>query len=700
MMDKDTILEQIRGINQPLSFRLLSERLGFSKREARQLKKVLKQLIKEGKIIRTRKGLYGQAEEMSLVTGYFEAHRDGYGFVVLEKPGERDIFIPSRATMGAMDNDMVVVRVENIQRRQGRIIRILKRAFQRVAGIIEVEGKNVYLRPKHMRLPFDISIPPAEKGKAKDGDTVIVEITKYPTENRPPTGRVVKIIKEPGDPKAEIEAIVDEFNVPRRFPSDVIEASNTLLSVGIEDYGTGKTRKDLTGLTTVTIDGERAKDFDDAVSIKLTPEGYKLYVHIADVSNYVDWDDIIDIEARNRATSVYLPDRVSPMLPPSLSEDICSLRPGVKRMTFTVEMDFDRHGNRTGEKFYPSVIQSNERMTYTAVSRIIVDQDPKERTRYNALLGDFELMAELCGVLRKKRLERGSLDFDLPEPEVILDLEGQLEAIIKAERNFAHMLIEEFMIAANEAVAEFIESRGVPSLYRIHEEPDESKMDEILAVVRGVANLQLSHIRSEDLPSILSRIKGTPSEEVINYIILRSLKQARYSVTNVGHFGLASKSYSHFTSPIRRYPDLVVHRVLKDVLIYKKGIPDKKLKAYESVLPDIALNSSRMERIADEAEREVIDAMRAWFMKGRVGDQFGARIVGITPYGMKLRLKEFYIEGFLRVSSMADDYYQYNEKDLSLFGKNTKKQYRIGKDLTVRVDKVDMQEREILFGIV
>lgn len=697
-LEKTGVLDEIKSMKRPLSFRLLSERLGLAKKHSRQLKKILRQLVKEGEIIRTRKGLYGPPAEMSLVTGYFEAHREGYGFVILERPGQRDIFIPARATLGAMDNDVVIARVENWRRRDGKIVRILKRSFQRVAGKIEIEGKSVYLVPKHKKLPFDIYVPWNEKGEAEDGDTAVVEITKYPSDNRPPVGKVIKVIDEPESPKAEIEAVIDEFNVPRRFPANVLAEARAFLRKGVEDRTAERGRKDLTGLRTVTIDGERAKDFDDAVSVELVSEGYRLYVHIADVSNYVHWDDIIDLEARERGTSVYLPDRVAPMLPPALSEDICSLRPGEKRMTFTVEMLFDRHGNMMDSQFYPSIIISKERMTYTSVKKIVIDQDRAERERYEYLLGDFELMAELAGLLRSKRLERGSLDFDLPEPEVILDLEGQLESIIKSERNFAHMIIEEFMIAANEAVARFIESSGILSLYRVHEDPDESKMDEILGVLRNVADIRRIKLSSKDLPLILERIKGHPSEEVVNYIVLRSLKQARYSVYNVGHFGLASESYTHFTSPIRRYPDLVVHRILKDLLHYRKGIPENILKVYESILPDIALHSSRMERMAADAEREVVNAMRVWFMKEKTGEEFPGRIVAITQYGIKVRLKEFYVEGFLRVSSMMDDYYIYNEKDLTLSGRSTKKRFRIGDDIRVRVDDVDMLEREIIFG--
>jgi len=699
LLEKHEVLERLRGMKKPMSFRLLLEELGLAKKYSRQLKKILRQLVNDGNIIRTKKGLYGPPGEMALVTGYFEAHREGYGFVILERPGQRDIFIPARATLGAMDNDVVIARVDNWQRRSGKVVRILKRAFQRVAGKIEIEGKSAYLVPKHRKLPFDIYIPWKEKGKAKDGDTALVEITSYPTVNRPPSGKVIKVIAEPESPAAEIEAVIDEFNVPRRFPSEVLADAKALLEEGIEDRETAQGRKDLTGLRTVTIDGERAKDFDDAVSVELVPDGYRLYVHIADVSNYVRWDDAIDLEARDRGTSVYLPDRVSPMLPPTLSENICSLRPGEKRMTFTVEMLFDRHGNIMDDRFYPSMIISNERMTYTSVKKIIIDQDITERTKYDHLLGDFELMAELAGLIRSKRFERGSLDFDLPEPEVVLDLEGQPESIIKAERNFAHMIIEEFMIAANEAVARYIESRGITSLYRIHEDPDEYKMTDILNVLRNVADIRKIRLTSKDLPSVLEKIKGHPSEEVVNYIILRSLKQARYSVYNVGHFGLASESYTHFTSPIRRYPDLVVHRVLKDLLRHKKGLPENRMKFYESLLPDIALHSSRMERIAADAEREVINAMRVWFMREKTGEVFDGRVVGITQYGIKVRLKEFYVEGLVRVSDMMDDYYIYNENDLTLSGRSTKKRFRIGDDLRVRVDRVDMLEREITFGL-
>ncbi|MDH4233160.1 MAG: ribonuclease R, partial [Nitrospirota bacterium] len=672
--------------------------MGLSRPEARSLKRVLRELVREGEIVLTRKGLYGPAEEMNLITGYFEAHRDAYGFVISEKPGERDLFIPPRGTLGAMNGDRVIVRVENQKKREGRIIRILERTFSKIVGKIEITKTATFIRPKNKSVPFDLYVSPENRGQAKSGDNVVAEIISYPTDKRPPEAKVIKVIEKPQDPLSEIEAIIDEFNLPRRFPRAVTEATKLLAgkSVPAKD---GQKRKDLRDLPTVTIDGERAKDFDDAISISLMEHGYRLWVHIADVGFYVPWNSPIDIEARSRGTSVYFPDRVIPMLPKELSEDLCSLRPKTDRLAFTVEMDFDRYGRRVDAKFYPSTIRSDERMTYTSVKKILVDHDPAERKTYDYLLRDFELMGELCNILRPVRLARGSLDFDLPEPDVLLDLQGNPEAILKAERNFAHMIIEEFMIAANEAVAEHLEKRGVANLYRIHEEPDPMKLEEILKVLKPLGKLKRGILKPKDFSELLKSIKGAAEEEIINYIVLRSLKQARYSPVNVGHFGLASDSYSHFTSPIRRYPDLVVHRILREVLT-QKLMSDRRKKELEVMLPDIAFSSSRTERLADEAEKVVIRAMRVWFMKDKVGEEFDGKVVGVTPYGLRVRLNDFYVEGFLTLSSLTDDYYQYNDNTMRLSGRHSNRSFRLGQELRLRIDRVDMEEREIIFGVV
>ncbi|MCC6346639.1 MAG: VacB/RNase II family 3'-5' exoribonuclease, partial [Nitrospirales bacterium] len=427
--------------------------------------------------------------------------------------------------------------------------------------------------------------------------------------------------------------------------------------------------------------------------------GYRLWVHIADVGYYVRWDSPLDLEARRRATSVYFSDRVIPMLPRELSEDLCSLRPKVERLAFTAEMDFDRQGRRQEARFYPSLIRSDERMTYTSVRKILVDTDPEERRTYAYLLDFFGTMGELCNLLKAVRLKRGSLDFDLPEPEVLLDIQGNPEAILKAERNFAHMIIEEFMIAANEAVAEFLEEREVPSLYRVHEEPDPLKLENMTRVINALGIMKNGKpLKPKDFPGLLRQISGSEAEDIINHMILRSLKQARYSPDNVGHFGLASESYTHFTSPIRRYPDLVVHRILREVLT-RKELSDRRMRELEEVLPDIAFHASKMERQADDAERAVLNAMRVWFMKDKVGEEFEGKVVAVMSYGMRVRLKEYYVEGVLHVSYMTDDFYQYNEKEMSLSGTNRKKKFTIGKTIKVRIDRVDREEKEIILGI-
>lgn len=689
-MEREELLKYFNSCKRPASFNEIASKFLIGRKEKRNLKKVLRDLLKSGELIINQKGMYGLPEEMCLVKGYFEAHRDGYGFVIPEAPGERDIFIPARATIGAMEGDRVIARVENLKKRDGRVLRILERTYTKVVGTIEISRLGSFLRPKNLAVSYDLYIAPKDRGGALDGDLVIAEIITYPTAKRPASGKVIKKLKHPETLADDVELIIDEFNLSRRFPRNVTQEAKRLSSdPGAE---TTEKRKDLTRLQTFTIDGEKAKDFDDAVSIKLTKHGYRLYVHIADVSHFVPWESSIDLEARKRATSVYFPDRVIPMLPKRLSEDLCSLKPKVPRLAFTVEMDFSRTGKRTKKRFYTSIIKSSERMTYTKVKNILIDEDPGLRKRYSNILGSLELMGELCSLLRANRLKRGSLDFDLPEPEVLLDLRGNPEKIVAAERNFAHMIVEEFMIASNEAVAEYIESKKVPSLYRIHESPDASKLEEILHILHSVSNIKKRHLAAKDLPDIIEKMRGNPSEEIINYLVLRAMMQARYATDNIGHFGLASRCYTHFTSPIRRYPDLVVHRTLKNLLKIDSSRADRDISY-------IAFSSSKMERIADKAERTVLDTMRAWFMNDHLGEKFRSRVVGISPRGLKVRLKEFYIDGFIHVSNLADDYYIYDEKNLYLTGRRRKKRYSMGDEITVTLERVNLEEREIVFGL-
>jgi ribonuclease R len=691
--DRETILSYLRTrTSRPVSLSEIAEALNIPRKESRSLKRILHSLVRSGDIYKTRSHMYGVAEKMSLVPGFFEAHRDGYGFVVPEKTGEKDLFIPPRKTSGAMSGDRVIARLESPARREARIIKILERGQKRVVGEL-CYGKNFYyVRPKAKKTPLDIYIAPKRKADAEVGDTVVVELTSYPSITRPPEGRIIKILQRTDEPAAEVEMAIENSSLPHKFPTAVLNEARDC-----SEKITAKGRVDCRSLLTVTIDGETAKDFDDAVSIEKTPEGFTLLVHIADVSHYVQWDSALDLEARQRGTSVYFPGRVIPMLPKRLSNNLCSLVPRADRLTFTVEMRFDKKGHLKEKDFYPSIINSNERMTYTSVRKILVDNDRSERRKYDYLLEKFEHMGELCEFLRKLGAKRGSLDFDLPEPEVLLDIQGRPEAIIKAERNLSHMMIEAFMIAANEAVASHLESLGVPSIYRVHEKPDAEKIESLSNVFNSLG-LKVKRSAPKAFQRIFQEARGTAGEQLVNILLLRSLKQARYSTENIGHFGLASRAYSHFTSPIRRYPDLVVHRILKDSLRGRK-LSEKKRKYFEKLLPEISFHSSRTERTADEAEREVINAMRVWFMKDKVGDEYEGIVIEITPYGLRVQLRDFFINGFLRVSSMPDDYYSFDERHYRLVGRHKKRIFTLGKEVHVRVERVDIEEREIVFAL-
>uniref|UniRef100_A0A7C4AJT7 Ribonuclease R n=1 Tax=Thermodesulfovibrio aggregans TaxID=86166 RepID=A0A7C4AJT7_9BACT len=691
-MNSETISEFIKKSGRPLSFKEIADAFGLKASQRKKLKRILKELLQQGKLVKNRKGLYLTVREASLVTGIFEAHREGYGFVIPDSAGESDIFIPPNSTMGAMHGDRVVARLEQKRRREGRIIRILERAVKRIVGTVERAGPVFYIQPRKKNITGQMVVAPGNI-KFKEGDLVFAEVIHMA--GRPPLTRVLKVFEKPQTPVQDIEILVHEYELPKKFPHNVSVSARQLLSKGISKRQF-KNRIDLRELPTVTIDGENARDFDDAVSIKKTRKGFILWVHIADVTHYAGWNSALDIEARQRATSVYLPDRVIPMLPEELSENLCSLLPETPRLTFTVEMHFSSSGQRKQTRFYPSVIQTAQRMTYTSVRKILIDRDSEEIKKYRDLVPHFENMAELCEILKGRRKQRGSLDFDLPEPEVLLDIKGDPQAIIKAERNLAHYIIEEFMIAANEAVAEFLYSKAVPALYRIHEKPEAGKINYITRVLKNLGVLK-HDIKPDMFSEVIEMIKGTPYEETVNYLILRSLKQARYSPENVGHFGLALDCYTHFTSPIRRYPDIVVHRILKEYL--QKGKLSNEMLLQE-LLPAIAIHSSRMERRADEAERDAVQIMRVWFMKDRAGEEFDAKVTMVSPDGLRVRLEEYYIEGFLPVSNMIDDFYQFDEKRYCLTGLRKKRRFTIGTNLRVRVSRVSIEEREIVFDLL
>ena len=699
---KDELIKKLKErSDRPLRMREMLLSFRVPKEERRAFKRIIKELLRDGEIIKTRKNQYGLPEKMSLIVGRIQCHRDGYGFVIPEKAGESDIFIPNRSLFGAMHGDRVVARVEHFRegvKREGSVIRILERVHKKIVGRFEYSRDTGYIVPNDPRIGQDIYIAPRERKGATKGDLVVAEIVSYPTPTRGPEGRIIKILGRPEDSGITTDIIIEEYELPQSFPHKVFEEVKTVTQKVTKAML--KRRKDLRGLNTVTIDGEKAMDFDDAVSVKRLAGGsILLWVHIADVGYYVPWDSPLDEEARSRGTSTYFPDRVIPMLPEELSNGICSLKPYEDRLTLTAELEFDREGKRVRTDFYESVINSNERMTYTSVKKILADHAPEECRRYRHLIDDFTVMEELALRLRDTRMHRGSLDFDLPESEIVLDLRGEIRDILVAERNIAHRIIEEFMIAANEAVASYIAGLQAPSIYRVHEEPDPDKMEEFIEFLKGFGHTIIKKkLHSKVLQRILEEVKDKPEEKLINNVMLRSMKQARYSVENLGHFGLASACYTHFTSPIRRYPDLIVHRILKEV---KNGHLPQKRKGYlEGILNEIAVHSSERERIADEAEREVTDSLKVRFMKDKVGEEYEGVITGVVSYGLFVQLKDLFVEGLVHVSALRDDYYSFNESARLLKGERRKKVYRTGDEVKIRVDRVDIERRLIDFSLI
>ena len=691
------LLELMKEEDRPLLLREILRRLGLEKEQRQKAREYLRDLVDEGKVVRIRGNRYGLPSKMNLIVGRVKAHPDGYGFVIPETEGEEDIFISSRNLKEAMHGDRVVARIESIRKKgkEGSVIRILERKTRKVVGKFMRAKNYSYIIPEDERILQEVFIPEGETKKARPNQIVVAEITQYPTERARPEGRITHILGYPDDPEVEPQIIIHKYDLPYRFTSAALKEAQNLPPASSSHETKG--RIDLRGIPTFTIDGENARDFDDAVSIERERDGgVKLYVSISDVSHYVREETTLDNEAYLRGTSVYFPDRAIPMFPTELSNEICCLHPRVDRLTLTAELRYDENGERRGVQFYPSVIRSNERLTYTLVRKILVDGDSELKRKFKHLLPSLELMADLCQKLRRRRTERGAIDFDLPEPEVILNLQGEAEDIIRAERNLAHQIIEEFMIAANEAVAHFMEEKGFPFIYRIHEPPKKEAIDEFRRFIShlGYKMKKDSDHSPKEFQRVLSDIRGRPEERVVNQILLRSMKWAKYSAKNLGHFGLASDGYTHFTSPIRRYPDLIVHRLLKRVL------SEKDVKIPEELLANKADHLSERERVAMEAEREILNRYRVRFMKDKTGEEFEGIISGVAAFGFFVELKDIFVDGLVRMTSLHDDYYQYHEKRYCLVGERTHKTFRIGDEVRVRVDRVDVERRHIDFGLI
>ena len=815
MLSDRSILDKIgRQPKKTAGFKQLVRELGVHGDERRNLATRLEQMVERGELVEMPGDRYAipQAAGRNQVLGRLSMHRDGYGFVI---PGAEDvkqrlsgdIFIPASAIGNAMHGDRVLVDMGAVRdrRAEGRIVRVVGRAHPTVVGTFHYGTRFNYVTPIDEKITQEIvilrgmEIPKTNaegaKGQRRGGAVhrvigqearrtaeledlenvvVDVEIMEWPSPTQNPRGRIIEILGYEDDFGVDVEIIIRKYHLPHRFPVEVLEEAQSVED--IIPHGELR-RRDYRSLPIVTIDGETARDFDDAVFVRRLQNGnYELQVHIADVAHYVTAGSALDREARLRGTSVYFPDRAVPMLPVELSTDICSLRPDADRLVMSCVMEIDHHGEIIGYELAPGIIRSVERMTYTNVN-LILEGDKPLRQRYAPLVESFELMRELALILNRKRVRRGSIDFDLPEPVIEFDQEGMMRGVTRSERNIAHRIIEEFMLSANECVASYLEHKGVPSLYRIHEKPDPKKVFEFENIAAsfgyslGVGALpvrrlemraerrarhgtgrpahaielpQEVHITPRMYQKLTQKIAGKPEERIISYLMLRSLKQARYSEENVGHFALAAPTYTHFTSPIRRYPDLIVHRILKEVLENRSGkweVKSEKSKSLASAhdrgpqaarfsqpgvddftraaksgevqgasvtegpiseeeLHDIAEESSNAERRADDAERELIEWKKIKFMRDRVGDEFDALIVSVTKFGFFVELMDLFIEGLVPIGTLTGDRYAYRENTKQIIGERTKKKYSLGDRVRVLLDRIDRVQRKLQFAVV
>jgi ribonuclease R len=696
---KDAVVRLLsRG--EPVQFREMLKALGVSRWDRSQFEEHLDRLVEHGEIVRLPGRVYALPGAGGGVRGKLSIHPDGFGFVMPEEGGD-DLFIPRTYLREFMNGDLVEAQVVSQRRdgkREGRITALIQRGVTSIIGRFEAIGKGGRVVPDDPRVARDLFVSPKDTGGARDGQVVLAEITAYPSATRTMEGKITEVLGDINDPDVEVLTIIKKFELPHIFGKDVLAEANRQPQQVEEEMLEGRT--DLRGRVVVTIDGETAKDFDDAVSVAREGELIRLWVSIADVSHYVKEGSKLDQEAYLRGTSVYFPDRAIPMLPEQLSNGICSLNPDVDRLTMTAEMLFDTDGLMKDARFYPSVIRSAARLTYTTVKRILVDKDEEAIATHTGLVDDLTLMEELALRLNARRRSRGSIDFDLPEPQIILDLQGETTAIVRAERNLAHRIIEEFMLAANEAVASYLEHNS-PSLYRVHETPDFAKITDLAEFVFSfgyILKIEEEKVNPAALQQLLMEVEGKPEERLINEVLLRCMKQARYSAENLGHFGLAAPSYTHFTSPIRRYPDLVVHRILRRVLAGKMKESDKE--RLEGKLPETALHTSRRERVAMEAEREMVDLKKMQFMRDKIGEEYDGFITGVAPFGLFVELVDLFVEGMIPVATLPSDYYEHLEKSHALIGTRSRVMYRIADKIRVQVASVNEARKQVEFALV
>lgn len=702
---KQQVLDYFKEtVSKPLSVQELEETLELNgSNEFKVLMKALNELEEEGELVRTRKNRFGLPEKMSLIRGRIQMHAKGFAFLIPDEEDKDDVYIHHSDLHSAMNNDKVLVRIEKRKedgtRPEGTVIRILERATTRVVGTYESSRNFGFVIADDKRIPNDIFIPKGQTNGAIDGHKVIVNITKFPEDRMSAEGEIVEILGHKNDPGIDIISIIYKHGIKMDFPEEALQqAADTPDEINPDEI---KNRRDLRDEMIVTIDGADAKDLDDAVMVKMLDNGnYKLGVSIADVTYYVEEGSPIDKEARERATSVYLVDRVIPMIPHRLSNGICSLNPQVDRLTLTCEMEINAQGEVVNHEIFQSVIKTNERMTYKDVNSILEDDDPELIKKYEELVPMFRQMEKLASILRGKRMGRGAIDFDFKEAGVVVDEEGKAVDVRLRERSVAERLIEEFMLAANETVAEHFHWMDVPFIHRIHQDPDEDKLQnffEFVANMGYVVKGSADNVHPQALQKVLEEVKGTQEDMIISKLMLRSMQQAKYDPQGLGHFGLATDFYTHFTSPIRRYPDLIVHRLIRTYLVEEK-LDYKTRKHWKDQMPEIARHSSEMERAAVDAERETDDLKKAEFMQDKIGEEFEGVISSITSFGMFVELPNT-VEGLVHVSTLTDDYYHYHEKQYAMIGERTGNVFRIGDEVTIRVTNVNIEERVVDFEI-
>lgn len=681
----------------PMKIKEIAIVLQIPREQRDDLKEVLDVLVEEGKISLSKRGKYSKGQAVRL-KGVFQANARGFGFVTPED-GAEDVFIPEENISGAFQGDQVeyiITAAPSGRRREGKIVRILSHSVVHIVGLYEKSKNFGFVRPDNQRYLKDIYIPAGKEKGAMNGHKVVVELTSYGGENMKPEGTVVEIIGHINDPGTDILSVVMDAGIPTEFSEKVLNQAVRVSKEVSEADRAG--RKDLRDWLMVTIDGEDAKDLDDAVSLQTIDGNYVLGVHIADVTNYVQENSALDREAFERGTSVYLADRVIPMLPHKLSNGICSLNAGEDRLALSCIMTFDQAGEMIDHEIVETVIHVDKRMSYNGVAKIL-DGNTEETGTDQEIVSMLLSMKKLSDILRERRGRRGSIDFDFPETKVILDENGKPVDIRPYERNGATKIIEDFMLMANETVAEEYYWRELPFIYRTHEVPDEDKIRKLSTFINnfGYHIHVRNEVRPKEIQKLLDKVDGTPEEALISRLTLRSMKQARYTTENTGHFGLAAKYYTHFTSPIRRYPDLQIHRIIKENL--RGRLNEDRISHYEEILSRVAAQCSDRERRAEEAEREVVKMKKAEYMRSHIGEEYDGVISGVTKWGVYVELANT-VEGLVHVADMRDDHYEFAEQTYELVGEHSGKTYKLGQTVRVRVADADKLQRTVNFEIV